>query len=74
MPNVAPFDVFEIAWSLWNLSLNPDLANAAKLKPHVDFLSKAWEPKRGVALPPIIPSRTATIRSWYLQHPVAIWH
>ena len=49
MPNVAPFDVFEIAWSLWNLSLNPDLAKNARLKPHVDFLSKAWEPRRGVS-------------------------
>jgi halimadienyl-diphosphate synthase len=49
MPNVAPFDVFEIAWSLWNLSLNPNLAKNEKLKPHVDFLSRAWEPRRGVS-------------------------
>ncbi|MEO8355918.1 MAG: cyclase [Chloroflexota bacterium] len=48
MPNVAPFDVFEIAWSLWNLSLIPDLNVTEKLKPHIDFLSKAWEPRRGV--------------------------
>jgi halimadienyl-diphosphate synthase len=49
MPNVAPFDVFEIAWSLWNLSLNPDLTTLTKLKPHVEFLSKAWEPRLGVS-------------------------
>lgn len=49
MPNVAPFDVFEIAWSLWNLSLIPDLNVTEKLKPHIDFLSKAWEPRRGVS-------------------------
>jgi halimadienyl-diphosphate synthase len=49
MPNVAPFDVFEIAWSLWNLSLNPDLVVTEKLKPHLEFLSKAWEPRRGVS-------------------------
>ncbi len=49
MPNVAPFDVFEIAWSLWNLSLNPNLEVTSKLKPHIDFLSKAWEPRRGVS-------------------------
>ena len=49
MPNVAPFDVFEIAWSLWNLSLNPDLVVTAKLKPHIEFLSNAWEPRRGVS-------------------------
>ena len=49
MPNVAPFDVFEIAWSLWNLSLDPNLEVTPKLKPHVDFLSRAWEPRRGVS-------------------------
>jgi halimadienyl-diphosphate synthase len=48
LPNVAPFDVFEIAWTLWNLSLIPDLGHAAKLKPHLEFLSNAWTPKRGV--------------------------
>ena len=49
MPNVAPFDIFEIAWALWNLSLNPNLEVTAKLKPHIEFLSKAWEPRRGVS-------------------------
>jgi halimadienyl-diphosphate synthase len=49
MPNVSPFDVFEIAWSLWNLGLNPNLEVTAKLKPHIEFLSKAWEPRRGVS-------------------------
>lgn len=48
MPNVAPFDVFEIAWTLWNLSFIPHLKKNAKLQPHIDFLSKAWVPKRGV--------------------------
>ena len=48
MPNVAPFDVFEIAWALWNLSFIPDLKKNGKLKPHIDFLSQAWQPKRGV--------------------------
>jgi len=48
MPNVAPFDVFEIAWTLWNLSLIPDLNYADKLKPHLDFLSAAWQPKVGI--------------------------
>lgn len=48
MPNVAPFDVFEIAWTLWNLSLIPGLKKNVKLGPHLDFLSKAWQPKRGV--------------------------
>ena len=48
MPNVAPFDVFEIAWALWNLSLIPGLKKNVKLGPHLDFLSKAWQAKRGV--------------------------
>lgn len=48
MPNVAPFDVFEIAWTLWNLSFIPDLKKNGKLQPHLDFLSQAWQPKRGV--------------------------
>lgn len=48
MPNVAPFDIFEIAWALWNLSFIPDLQKNGKLKPHIDFLSRAWQPKRGV--------------------------
>ena len=48
MPNVAPFDVFEIAWALWNLSFIPELKKNGKLQPHIDFLSKAWQPKRGV--------------------------
>ena len=44
MPNVAPFDVFEIAWTLWNLSLIPNLEHTEKLKPHLELLSKAWQP------------------------------
>ena len=48
MPNVAPFDVFEIAWSLWNIGMIPGLDLTAKLKPHLDLLSSAWEPRRGM--------------------------
>jgi halimadienyl-diphosphate synthase len=48
-PNVSPFDIFEVAWSLWNLSLIPGIRGLAKLKPHIQFLSNAWEPRRGVA-------------------------
>lgn len=48
MPNVAPFDVFETAWSMWNLGIIPGLEVTAKLKPHIDFLSSVWEPGRGV--------------------------
>jgi halimadienyl-diphosphate synthase len=48
-PNVAPFDVFEIAWSLWNLGMIPGLGLTPKIKPHIDILSNAWEPGRGVS-------------------------
>jgi len=48
MPNVAPFDVFEVAWALWNLSLIPDLGHAEMLKPPLEFLSEAWHPHIGV--------------------------
>ncbi len=48
MPNVAPFDVFEIGWTVWNLSFIPGLTKNPKLKPHVDFLAQAWQPKRGI--------------------------
>ena len=49
LPNVAPFDVFEIAWSLWNLGMIPGFELTEKIKPHIDFLSNAWEPRRGVS-------------------------
>jgi halimadienyl-diphosphate synthase len=48
MPNVAPFDIFEIAWTLWNLSFISGLSQDKKLQPHLEFLSRAWQPKRGV--------------------------
>jgi halimadienyl-diphosphate synthase len=52
LPNVAPFDIFEIGWALWNLSLIPGLVKddklKARLKPHLDFLANAWQPKAGV--------------------------
>ena len=32
VPNVAPFDVFEIAWTLWNLSMIPGYLEHIKNK------------------------------------------
>jgi halimadienyl-diphosphate synthase len=40
---VAPFEVFETAWSLWNLSLIPDINKDGKLQSHIDLLSNAWQ-------------------------------
>jgi halimadienyl-diphosphate synthase len=48
MPNVAPFNVFETAWSLWNLSLIPGLNKNGKIQTHVDSLSRAWQTKQGI--------------------------
>lgn len=48
-PNVSPFDIFEVAWSLWNFGLVPDIKAMTKLQPHIQFLAGAWEPRRGVA-------------------------
>ena len=43
-PNVAPFDVFEIAWTLWNISLIPGFEKTnGKVRAHIDFLSKVWD-------------------------------
>jgi halimadienyl-diphosphate synthase len=44
VPNVAPFDVFEVAWTLWNISLIPGFKHLKdKFKNHVSFLSKVWD-------------------------------
>lgn len=44
IPDVYPFDVFEPAWVLWNLSflttLDDDLLSLCQ--PHLDFLENAW--------------------------------
>jgi halimadienyl-diphosphate synthase len=48
-PNVAPFDVFEQAWTLWNFSLlgSLDDETLALCQPHLDFLQEAWKPGVG---------------------------
>ena len=48
-PNVAPFDIFEAAWTLWNLSLVNDLdEDLLRLcRPHLDFLEASWLPGAG---------------------------
>ena len=49
-PNVEPFEVFEIAWTLWNLMLTDALDDEllTLCQPHLDTLETAWEPGRGV--------------------------
>jgi halimadienyl-diphosphate synthase len=49
VPNVAPFDVFETAWSLWNFSLDSDYLNHKKdIENHINFLSTVWDKNKGV--------------------------
>lgn len=49
-PNVAPFDVFERAWTLWNLALTGPLDNEtlALCQPHLDSLEAAWKSGQGI--------------------------
>jgi len=49
IPDVAPFDVFERAWVLWNLALAGPLDGEwlAWCRPHLDFLEAAWVPGLG---------------------------
>jgi halimadienyl-diphosphate synthase len=50
VPDVAPFDVFEQAWTLWNVArLGPlDQETLALCQPHLDFLQKTWKPGVGI--------------------------
>jgi halimadienyl-diphosphate synthase len=50
VPNVVPFDVFEQAWTLWNLSLIGSLDDdiLTQCEPYLDFLENAWQPGSGV--------------------------
>jgi halimadienyl-diphosphate synthase len=48
VPNVAPIDIFEVAWALWNLSMIPaDAGMKTQAQRHVDFLSKTWDNRNG---------------------------
>jgi halimadienyl-diphosphate synthase len=51
LPNASPFDVFEPAWTLWNLKLIPDLdEETIKLcQTHLDGLQQQWDPAAGIA-------------------------
>jgi halimadienyl-diphosphate synthase len=43
IPDFAPFEIYEIAWALWNLSLGGVDDNLkASCKPHLDLLAKSW--------------------------------
>ncbi len=50
-PNVAPFDLFEPAWVLWNLALvGPVGGETLRLcEPHLEYLKRYWKPGVGIA-------------------------
>jgi halimadienyl-diphosphate synthase len=52
VPNLYPFEVYEIAWMIWNLALTESVGNR---KEHyfgkaLDYLQATWDPKKGIAL------------------------
>jgi halimadienyl-diphosphate synthase len=50
VPNVAPFEVFERVWVLWNFAITGQMTDEqlGLGRPHLDYLSEIWRPKRGV--------------------------
>lgn len=51
VPYIAPIEVFEQAWTLWNLGLlGPlDAETLALCEPHLDLMEAGWERGRGIA-------------------------
>ena len=50
LPNVAPFDNFEVGWILWNLAMNKQsLTQDPMVAKHARFLHNSWLPGRGAA-------------------------
>jgi halimadienyl-diphosphate synthase len=49
-PDFAPIDIFEIAWTLWNLRLIPDVKShfEVKIQSHLDFLETYWKTDTGI--------------------------
>ena len=52
IPNLVPFDIFETAWTIWNLSLVNTWSAEIKalIRPHLDYLSTCWKTGQGVGL------------------------
>jgi halimadienyl-diphosphate synthase len=52
IPNLVPFDIFETAWTLWNLSLVDSWNSDSKelMRSHLNYLWECWRPGQGVSL------------------------
>jgi halimadienyl-diphosphate synthase len=50
VPDVAPFDIFEPAWTLWNLALSDrnDYKMLNMCRRHLNFLETSWRVENGV--------------------------
>lgn len=50
VPDFHPIDIFEVAWSLWNLHLVQNLNIETRLlKTHLDFLENHWDANSGIS-------------------------
>jgi halimadienyl-diphosphate synthase len=51
VPYIAPIEIFELAWVLWNLELTGlmDDGLLALCYPHLDVMQSWWEPGRGIS-------------------------
>lgn len=49
-PFVAPFEIFERIWVLWNIMLTGKLDDCtlALIKPHLDYIENHWHKKQGI--------------------------
>lgn len=50
VPFVAPFEIFERIWMLWNILLVKDLEKEiyAEMVPHLDYIEKHWRKGQGI--------------------------
>jgi halimadienyl-diphosphate synthase len=50
LPNVAPIDVFECAWTLWNFSLTDQVGalDSSLINKHLKFLADHWSNQTGI--------------------------
>ena len=49
-PAFAPIDIFEVAWTLWNIKIIPNLQDLDKamLESHLEFLKANWDAETGI--------------------------
>jgi len=62
-PPLAPFEIYELVWVLWNLSITnlyqENTAIAKSCDAHLDYLERHWRPGQGLALSQFFSSTDA---------------